>query len=79
MNDRLYTYYPEFDEDDCLVWHVFENATQRIIDSFLFEEDAVDFMESLENGYGFHGFTPAFMLIKTPKTDINTAFSAEFA
>lgn len=79
MMNRLYTYYPEIDEDDCLLWHVYENTTQQIIDSFLFEDDAVEFMEYLESGRGFNGFTPNFMLVKTPKTDINAAFSAEFA
>jgi hypothetical protein len=76
---KLYTYYPEFDENDCLLWHVHENATNRIIDSFIFEEDAEEFAYKLENGYGFNGFTPAFMLVRTPKTDINEAFIAEFA
>lgn len=79
MMDRLYTYYPEFDDNDFLMWHVYENATQQVVESFVFEEDAIGFMESLENGYGFHGFTPSFMLVKAPKTDINAAFSAEFA
>lgn len=76
---RLYTYYPELDHDDCLLWHVYENPTGQIIDSFLFEEDAEDFANDMESGCGFQGFTPAFMLVKVPKTDINAAFSAEFA
>lgn len=79
MMNRLYTYYPQIDEDDCLLWHVYENASEQIIESFLFEEDAIEFMKSLEKGHGFNGFTPRFMLIKPPKTDINAAFSAEFA
>ncbi len=79
MTNRLYTYYPEFDEDDCLMWHVYENLTEQIVETFLFEDDAADFMEQLEKGKGFQGFTPSFMLVKVPKTDINAAFSAEFA
>ena len=75
----LYTCYPEFDENDCLLWHVYENTTQQVIESFLFEEDAINMVKDLENGCGFRGFTPSFMLVKTPKTDINAAFSAEFA
>lgn len=76
---RIYTYYPEIDEDDSLLWHVYENTTKQIIESFLFEEDADDFADYLEGGCGFQGFTPAFMLRKVPKMDINAAFSAEFA
>lgn len=79
MMNRLYTYYPQIDEDDCLLWHVYENASEQIIESFLFEEDAIEFMECLEKGHGFNGFTPRFMLTKPPKTDINAAFSAEFS
>ena len=76
---RTYTYYPELDQDDCLLWHVYERSTDQIIESFLFEEDAAEFAVNLEKGCGFQGFTPSFMLVKAPKTDINAAFSAEFA
>ena len=79
MTERLYTYYPEFDEYDCLFWNVYENNTQQVIETFLFEDDAVEFMEELESGKGFQGFTPTFMLRKVPHMDINTAFTAEFA
>lgn len=79
--DRKYTYFPEFDEYDCLEWCVYENDTHQVISSFIFEEDAVEFMYKLENGHGFDGFTPSFMIRKTniPIKDINEAFSAEFA
>lgn len=76
---KPYEHYPELDEDDCLLWHVYETATKQIIDSFLFEEDAVEFKEHLQRGGGFNGFTPSFMLTKVPKPDINEAFAAEFA
>lgn len=76
---KLYTYYHAFDSDDCLIWHVYEYATEQIIDSFLFEEDAEEFMDDLENGKGFHGFTPSFMLRKVFHNNINDAFSAEFS
>lgn len=78
--NRKYTYFPEFVENDCLLWHVYENTTQQVIDSFVFEDDAVEFMEHLETGNGFDGFTPSFILQKATITkDINEAFSAEFA
>ena len=51
------------------------------MDTFFFEDDAIEFMEELENGIGFDGFTPTFILRKAtpPVKDINAAFSAEFA
>lgn len=80
MTSKLYTYYPEFDADDCLFWNVYENTTQQIIETFLFEDDAVEFMENLENGKGFQGFTPSFIVRKVRNiSNINDAFSAEFA
>ena len=79
MTGRLYTVYPEFDEEDCLEWIVFEFATQQVIDTCLFEEDAVELVEFMEKGGAFHGFTPSFMLTRIPKMDINSAFAAEFA
>ena len=80
MKTKLYTYYPEFDKNDYLLWHVYEKQTQQVIDSFLFEEDAADLAEDMENGMGFAGFTPSFMVRKVSASkDINEAFSAEFA
>jgi hypothetical protein len=80
MNERLYTYYPEFDENDYLLWHVYEKRTNQVIHSFFFEDDAQEYMEQLENGQGFAGFTPSFITRKVPSVkDINEAFSAEFA
>ena len=80
MTGKVYTYYPELDENDCLFWHVYEKTTDQIIDSFLFEEDAIDLTYSLENGKGFQGFTPTFMIRKVSASqDINEAFAAEFA
>lgn len=78
--NRLYTYYPEFDKDDCLLWHVYETATQQVISSCVFEDDAQEICEGLESGKGFAGFTPSFMLNRVLiKSDINEAFTAEFA
>lgn len=79
MANRLYTYYPEFDENDYLLWHVFEHATQQVIQSFFFEEDAQEMMKFFESGGGFCGHTPSFILTKPPVNDINEAFSIEFA
>lgn len=79
MMNRLYTYYPEFDEEDFLLWKVREIATDQVIADFVFEEDAQEYMDFLEDGGAFAGFTPAFMTRKTPvNMNINDAFAAEF-
>ena len=77
---RKYTYFPVQDGEDFL-WVVHETATDQTMDTFFFEDDAIEFMEELENGIGFDGFTPTFILRKAtpPVKDINAAFSAEFA
>jgi hypothetical protein len=72
-----YTYYPEFDEMECLLWHVYETATEQVISSFLFEEDASFEARRLERGGGFDGYTPSFMLRKSPLST-NEAFEREF-
>lgn len=76
---KLYAYYPEFDQNDYLLWHVREIATDTIVGSFYFEEDAQKWSQFWEKGGGFAGFTPQFLLTKTQKGDINDAFLAEFA
>jgi len=76
---QLYRYYPDFDNEDNLVWYVQENATGLIMGEYFFEEDAQAVCYFFESGNGFAGFTPAFILVKTPPVDIDEAFAAEFA
>ena len=76
---KLYSYYPEFNNDDELLWHVRETATDSVVGSFYFEEDAQTWSNFWSNGGGFAGFTPRFVLTKVSKGDINDAFLAEFA
>lgn len=78
MTKKLYTYYPVFDENEDVVWLVYEQATAQAIGEFWFEEDAKEFSAFLERGGGFAGFTPSFVLKKTYSYDINDAFAAEF-
>jgi hypothetical protein len=78
MTKRLYTYYPEFDENDFLLWKVYETMTNQVVGEFVFEDEAQEYMEKLESGFAFAGYTPSFILRKVP-TDINDAFAAEFA
>lgn len=75
---KLYTYYPEFDDVNGVVWLVFEKLTNQIIEVFWFEDDAAEYSEFLEKGGGFFGFTPSFVLKKTQLNDINTAFESQF-
>ncbi len=76
---RSYTYYPHMTQEEDLVWHVFEEGTKQVVGSFVFEEDAVDLMEWLENGGAFAGWTPAFMLVQAAvHVDVNEAFAATF-
>ena len=73
-----YSYYPDFDVNDCLLWHVYETYTDQVISTYLFEEDAAFEAMRLERGGGFDGFTPSFMLRKVTFNNINDAFTAEF-
>jgi len=76
---RKFKVYHKFDDNDCLEWHVYEKATEQVIGVYLFEEDAMEEAWRLENGGGFDGFTPNFMLRKVLSlTNINDAFSVEF-
>ena len=75
---NLYRYYPEFNDNDELLWLVYENGSQQIVAEFFFEEDAVELCEFLESGGGFAGFTPKFILQKV-SIDMNEAFEMKFA
>ena len=76
---KLYTYYPEFNDNDELLWLVYENTSDQVVAEFFFEEDAQELCSFLESGGGFSGFTPSFILRKVPNSNINEIFSAEFA
>lgn len=76
---KLYSYYPEFNDSEELLWLVYENTSDQIVAEFFFEEDAADLCVFLERGGGFAGFTPSFILQKVPNVNINENFSAEFA
>lgn len=76
---KQYTYYPEFNNKEELLWIVYENASDQIVAEFFFEEDAQELVKFLEDGGGFAGFTPNFILTKSIKVNINDAFAMEFA
>jgi hypothetical protein len=67
--------------DDDFVWNVYEHATNQVIESFFFEEDAMAMAKFYENGGAFDGFTPYFLTAKPelPKEDINQSFMRAFS
>jgi hypothetical protein len=74
-----YKYYPEFNNNEELLWLVFEHRSDQVVAEFFFEEDAQELCKFLEKGGGFAGFTPAFILQRVPVQDINSNFQAEFS
>ena len=65
-----------FKNNNDYLWAVFELATEQVIDTFYFEEDANALAKTLDRGRGFAGWTPAFLLTKVVvKENINQRFS----
>lgn len=66
-------------EDDNFIWGVKERQTDQIIDTFVFMDDAEDYLDFLEEGGGFDGFTPSFILnaVKVPES-LDDTFSRKF-
>jgi hypothetical protein len=73
-----YKYYPEFNDNEELLWLVYEEASDQVVAEFFFEEDAQELCKFLSKGGGFAGFTPSFILQRVPVQDINQNFQAEF-
>ena len=67
--------------DDEYMWELYESATNQIIDTFYFEDDALETAVFYHNGGGFAGFTPAFMLksVTNIVTNVNEEFTRKFA
>jgi hypothetical protein len=51
----------ETDEHD-FIWCVMENQTEQLIQAFEFEDEALEYVNFLEDGGAFDGFTPSFIL-----------------
>jgi hypothetical protein len=68
-------------EDEEYFWGIYEFASEQVIDTFYFEEDAMDAADFMEKGGAFDGFTPSFMLQEDflPKEEINLSFSRLFS
>ena len=61
------------------LWCVYEAATDQVIESFYFEDEALDYIEFVSSGGAFSGWTPTFMLAEfqtQSETDINEAFNS---
>lgn len=67
-------------KDDDFVWELYEVATDRVINTFYFEEDALEYAMFYNDGGGFDGFTPNFMLqsVTQPITNVNDEFTRVF-
>lgn len=66
-------------DDNDFLWCVIESKTDQLIDSFEFEDEALDYSEFLNAGGGFAGDTPRFMLTRVAPTDINRVFTEVFS
>lgn len=68
-----------FKDNHDYMWAVFELATEQVIETFYFEDDANAFAKRLERGHGFAGWTPSFMLTKVAVDEnINQKFNQLF-
>ena len=65
-NTSKYKLIPELIDNE-FSWNVFEKKTEQVIESFYFEDDAKAYMQFLEKGGAFDGFTPSFILILVPE------------
>lgn len=68
-----------FKDNHDYMWAVYELATEQVIDTFYFEEDANSLAKKLDRGHGFDGWTPKFMLTKViVNENINQKFNQLF-
>jgi len=74
--NNLYEIFPVEDDENHRFFCLLEKSTNHAYDFFLFEDDAVEQKKFLEQGNGFAGHTPKFMLNKVKVTNnINDEFS----
>lgn len=68
---------PVMTEDNDFIWCVIENKTEQLIQAFAFEDEAEYYSEFLNDGGGFDGFTPTFVLqeVVVPK-NVNYEFAS---
>lgn len=70
-----YTLHTLKDENNDPLYCILENATEQVVDAFLFKDDAHRRFKFLTRGGAFDGFTPAFILKKvSPPNNPNKEF-----
>ena len=67
--------------EECYYWAVYEVGTEQVVKIFFFEDGAKEYLDFLERGGAFDGYTPGFMLqqIQLPREPVNEAFSRVFS
>ncbi len=65
-NKRYSLVFVEHEEE--YIWCVYEHATEQVVNSFYFEDEAKGYIKFLERGGAFAGWTPIFFT----ETKINT-------
>jgi hypothetical protein len=63
------------------VWELYESSTNQVLNTFYFEEDALQMAAFYSQGGGFAGFTPSFMVrnVTSSVTNVNEEFTRVFA
>jgi len=62
------------------LWCVYEASTDQVIESFYFEDEALDYIKFVSSGGAFAGWTPQFMMTEfetRAESDINEAFNSK--
>lgn len=72
-----HTVQPRKEENGDFVWEIYEPASELVIETHFFQEDARKRAKFYSSGGGFAGFTPSFMTIPSYKPEnLNEEFSA---
>ncbi len=66
---KKYDVNPVSTNDEDFYWQLYEIASERIIATFPFREDAQKAADWMDKGGAFNGFTPGFILINTNTID----------
>jgi hypothetical protein len=68
-----------FKNNNDYMWAIYEMATEQVIETFYFEEDAIRLAKRMERGGAFAGWTPSFFLTKVAiDENINQKFNLMF-
>jgi hypothetical protein len=74
---KNYYVMPLQSEEYDFIWCVMERTTEQLIEAYLFKDDAIEYSKFLNNGGGFDGWTPSFILQEVVVSkNMNQEFSA---